>query len=46
MRTGIIAQKIGMTSVFNDKGERISLTLVKVDDCQVVGHKTLEKTWI
>ncbi|WCR56068.1 50S ribosomal protein L3 [Rickettsia asembonensis] len=43
MRTGIIAQKIGMTSVFNDKGERISLTLVKVDDCQVVGHKTLEK---
>ena len=43
MRTGIIAQKIGMTSVFNDKGEIISLTLVKVDDCQVVGHKTLEK---
>ncbi|GAA5252255.1 50S ribosomal protein L3 [Candidatus Rickettsia kedanie] len=43
MRTGIIAQKIGMTSVFNDKGERISLTLVKVDDCQVVEHKTLEK---
>ncbi|AAU04114.1 50S ribosomal protein L3 [Rickettsia typhi] len=43
MRTGIIAQKIGMTSVFNDKGERISLTLVKVDGCQVVGHKTLAK---
>ncbi|BDU59672.1 50S ribosomal protein L3 [Candidatus Rickettsia kotlanii] len=43
MRTGIIAQKVGMTSIFNDKGERISLTLVKVDDCQVVGHKTLEK---
>ncbi|ADE30202.1 50S ribosomal protein L3 [Rickettsia prowazekii] len=43
MRTGIIAQKVGMTSVFNDKGERISLTLVKVDDCQVVGHKTLAK---
>ena len=43
MRTGIIAQKIGMTSVFNDKGERVPLTLVKVDDCQVVAHKTLKK---
>ena len=43
MRTGIIAQKVGMTSVFNDLGKRISLTLVKVDNCQVVGHKTIEK---
>lgn len=43
MRTGIIAEKIGMTCVFNDKGERVPLTLVKVDSCQVVGHKTLEK---
>lgn len=43
MRTGIIAQKIGMTSVFNNIGKKISLTLVKVDDCQVVGHKTAEK---
>ncbi|HJD56432.1 MAG TPA: 50S ribosomal protein L3 [Rickettsia endosymbiont of Pyrocoelia pectoralis] len=43
MRTGIIAQKVGMTSVFNDKGERVSLTLVKVEDCQIVEHKTLEK---
>lgn len=43
MRTGIIAQKVGMTSAFNDKGERVSLTLVKVEDCQVVEHKTLEK---
>jgi len=43
MRTGIIAQKIGMTSVFNNSGKRISLTLVKVDNCQVVGHKTTEK---
>jgi len=43
MRTGIIAQKIGMTSVFNDLGKRISLTLVKVDNCQVIEHKTIEK---
>ncbi|WP_341793661.1 MULTISPECIES: 50S ribosomal protein L3 [unclassified Rickettsia] len=43
MRTGIIAQKIGMTSVFNEKGERVTLTLVKVDNCQVIGHKTTEK---
>lgn len=43
MRTGIIAQKVGMTSVFNNNGKRVPLTLVKVDDCQVVGHKIVEK---
>ncbi|XVN41311.1 MAG: 50S ribosomal protein L3 [Rickettsia endosymbiont of Argas persicus] len=43
MRTGIIAQKVGMTSIFNNSGQRISLTLLKVDDCQVVSHKTTEK---
>lgn len=43
MRTGMIAQKIGMTCAFNEKGERIPLTLVQVDNCQVVEHRTLEK---
>ena len=43
MRTGLVAEKIGMTSMFNDKGERYTLTFLKVEDCQVVGQKTLEK---
>lgn len=43
MRTGLIARKIGMSSVFNEKGERATVTFLQVKDCQVVGHKTLEK---
>lgn len=43
MRTGLIAEKIGMSSMFNEKGERRTLTFLKVEDCQVVGQKTEEK---
>jgi large subunit ribosomal protein L3 len=43
MRTGLIAEKIGMTSMFNEKGERYTLTFLKVEDCQVVAQKTAEK---
>ncbi|WP_316354986.1 50S ribosomal protein L3 [Candidatus Trichorickettsia mobilis] len=43
MRAGLIAKKIGMTSMFNEKGQRYPLTFLKIEDCQVVGHKTLEK---
>lgn len=42
-RTGIIAKKLGMSSMFTEDGRRITLTLLKVDDCQIVGKKTLEK---
>lgn len=43
MRTGLIARKLGMSSMFTEKGERITLTLLKVDSCHVIGHKTIEK---
>ena len=43
MRTGLIAEKVGMTSIFNDKGKRFTITFLKVEDCQVVAHKTVEK---
>lgn len=43
MRSGLIAEKLGMSSVFNDKGERVPVTLLKVDSCQVVAHRTKEK---
>ncbi len=36
MRTGIIAQKLGMTRIFTDSGEHIPVTVLKVDNCQVV----------
>jgi large subunit ribosomal protein L3 len=43
MRSGVIAQKVGMTRVFTDAGEHVPVTVLKVDMCQVVAHRTVEK---
>ncbi len=40
MRSGLIAQKVGMTRVFNDAGEHVPVTVLKVDGCQVVAVRT------
>jgi large subunit ribosomal protein L3 len=43
MRSGVIAQKLGMTRVFTDAGEHVPVTVLRLDRCQVVGHRTLEQ---
>ncbi|KPF64420.1 50S ribosomal protein L3 [Bosea sp. AAP35] len=43
MRSGVIAQKVGMTRIFTDAGEHIPVTVLKIDNCQVVAHRTVEK---
>lgn len=43
MRSGVIAQKLGMTRVFTDAGEHVPVTVLKVDGCQVVAHRTMEQ---
>src|SRR6201990_356209 len=43
MRSGVIAQKIGMTRVFTDAGEHVPVTVLKLSNCQVVGHRTTDK---
>ena len=43
MRTGLIAQKLGMTRIFNDEGNHIPCTVLKIDGCQVVAVRTEEK---
>ncbi len=43
MRTGLIAEKLGMTRLLTEKGEHVPMTLLKVDNCQVVGTKIAEK---
>ena len=40
MRSGVIAQKLGMTRIFTDAGEHVPVTVLKVDGCQVVAHRT------
>ncbi|MGV0817490.1 50S ribosomal protein L3 [Martelella sp. FLE1502] len=43
MRSGVIAQKVGMTRVFTDAGEHIPVTVLRMEGCQVVSTRTKEK---
>jgi len=43
MRSGLIAQKLGMTRIFTEAGEHIPVTVLKLDNVQVVGHRTNDK---
>src|SRR5690606_13662891 len=42
MRTGLIAQKLGMTRVFAEDGAHVPVTLLKVAGCQVIAVRTEE----
>src|SRR6476620_8783728 len=43
MRSGIIAKKLGMSRVFTDAGDHVPVTVLQVESCQVVAHRTQEK---
>lgn len=43
MRTGVIAEKRGMTRVFSADGGHVPVTVLKIDNCQVVAVRTREK---
>ncbi|MBC6417231.1 MAG: 50S ribosomal protein L3 [Rhodospirillales bacterium] len=42
MRTGLIVQKLGMTRIFSESGEHVPVTVLKVEDCQVVAIRRQE----
>lgn len=43
MRSGVIAQKVGMTRVFTDGGEHVPVTVLRLANCQVVAHRTKDR---
>jgi large subunit ribosomal protein L3 len=43
MRSGVIAQKVGMSRVFTDGGEHVPVTVLRLANCQVVAHRTKDK---
>lgn len=43
MRTGLIGKKLGMTRVFADDGTHVPVSVVQVENCQVVSQKTAER---
>ncbi|PCJ99319.1 MAG: 50S ribosomal protein L3 [Zetaproteobacteria bacterium] len=43
MRTGLIARKEGMTRIFDEDGRTVPVTVLKVDECQVIAVRTEER---
>jgi len=43
MRTGVVAQKVGMMRVFTEGGEHVPVTVLRLGQCQVVAHRTKDK---
>ena len=43
MRCGMIARKVGMTRVFTDDGIHVPVTVLQVDNCQVVAQRNEER---
>lgn len=43
MRTGLIAEKVGMTQIFTEAGLQIPVTVLKIENCTVLEQKTEEK---
>ncbi len=43
MRSGVLAQKVGMMRLFTETGEHVPVTVLRLGNCQVIGHRTKEK---
>ena len=43
MRTGVIAKKVGMTRLFQEDGRHVPVTVLALEDCQVVSVRTEER---
>ena len=43
MRTGLIARKLGMTRLFKDDGRHVPVTVLQLDELQVVDTRTIER---
>src|ERR687897_285425 len=43
MRTGILAQKLGMTRLFDPEGGHVPVSVLRVDDCEVVAARRPER---
>ena len=43
MRSGIIAKKVGMTRLFMEDGKQIPVTVLQLDNLQVVSQRTTDK---
>ena len=42
MRCGVVARKLGMSRIFNNNGEHVPVTVLRMEDVEVLSIKTLE----
>ena len=43
MRCGLITRKLGMSRVFNDNGEHVPVTILRLENVEVISIKSIEK---
>ncbi|MEL6577278.1 MAG: 50S ribosomal protein L3 [Pseudomonadota bacterium] len=43
MRSGVIAKKLGMTRLFLEDGKQVPVTVLQMEQCQVVAQRTAER---
>jgi len=43
MRTGVLAKKLGMARFFDEAGMHVPVTVLSLEGCQVVAHRTKDK---
>ena len=43
MRSGVIARKLGMSRIFNDKGEHVPVTVLRLEDVEVLSTCSIKK---
>ena len=43
LRTGLLTKKLGMTRVYDEQGNHVPVTVLSLEGCQVVAHKTADR---
>jgi len=43
LRSGLLGKKLGMTQVYDEAGNHIPVTVISLEGCQVVAHKTKDR---
>ena len=43
LRSGVIAKKVGMTRLFMEDGKQVPVTVLQLDNLQVVAQRTAER---
>ena len=43
MRCGVVVRKLGMSRIFDDSGNHVSVTILRLEDVEVLSAKSIEK---